>query len=79
MGGKTNEMSKRQLSAIQAARVAGIRLDALYSLLWVGKIPAQRVDGRWRIAESDLRAYIEKRDVRKRAVRFVEKEKEQQR
>jgi excisionase family DNA binding protein len=33
----------------KAAQKLGIRLDAVYSLIWAGRLPARKVDGLWRI------------------------------
>jgi predicted site-specific integrase-resolvase len=41
------------ISPREAAHTLGIRLDSLYSLLWAGKITAEKHNGRWRVcAES---------------------------
>jgi excisionase family DNA binding protein len=38
-----------EVSAVEAARRLGVGLDYLYSLLWTGKLPGQKVGTRWRI------------------------------
>ena len=51
-------MSKpRERSPREVAQMLQIRLDAVYSLIWAGKLEAHKLDGRWRIpAEAvDLR------------------------
>jgi hypothetical protein len=51
--------SKGELSAVEAARAAGVRLDGLYVTLRSGKIPARKgSDGEWRIAASDFEKYL---------------------
>ena len=40
------------LSPRQAAVRLGIRLDALYSLLWAGKLTGNKHNGRWMIPVS---------------------------
>jgi predicted site-specific integrase-resolvase len=59
-----SKMMEKELSAVEAARQAGIRLDVLYPLLRVGRIPARRKDGRWIISAADLKAYLAQRDER---------------
>jgi hypothetical protein len=42
----------------ETARVLGIRLDAVYSLIWSGKLPAEKRDGRWLISYSSVAARV---------------------
>lgn len=57
-------MSK-ELNVMEATRRLGIGLDATYKLIYAGKLPAHKVDGRWRIpasaVEARLRAQVERR------------------
>jgi excisionase family DNA binding protein len=46
--------NRSSLSPREASRLLGIRLDTLYQKLWAGKIPASKVDGRWRIPSSAI-------------------------
>lgn len=39
----------KELTAVEAARDAGIRLDVLYPMLRAGRLAARKVDGRWLI------------------------------
>lgn len=55
-------MSRTNLSVRDAARVLGTRLDSVYALIWAGKIPATKTDGRWLISA----AAIEKRKISRR-------------
>jgi excisionase family DNA binding protein len=52
----------------EAAQRLGVCLDSVYSLLWSGKLPATRIDGRWQISaqavEERLRARAARRDER---------------
>jgi excisionase family DNA binding protein len=41
----------------EVARTLGIRLDAVYSLIWAGRLQAEKKDGRWLISQ----AAVEKR------------------
>lgn len=59
---------KIELSAVEAARKAGLRLDVLYPLLKVGKIPARQVEGRWLVSVAGLDKYIEQRQQRHRSL-----------
>jgi excisionase family DNA binding protein len=58
----TLEMSPRQ-----AASRLDIRLDGLYSLIWSGRLAAQKVDGRWRISAAAVEKWLRAR--RRRASR----------
>lgn len=42
---KVSEVTPRQ-----AAQRLGTRLDSLYALIWAGKIPAHKKEGRWLIS-----------------------------
>lgn len=53
--------SRNSLSPCETARILGIRLDTLYQKLWAGKIPASKVDGRWRIPASAVQARLKAR------------------
>ncbi len=59
---------KSELSALEAARKARLRLDVLYPLLRVGKIPARQVNGRWLVSATGLAEYIEQRQKRYRSL-----------
>lgn len=59
---------KGELTAVEAARKAGLRLDVLYPLLRVGKIPARQVNGRWLVSVAGLAEYIEQRQKRYRSL-----------
>lgn len=39
----------KQLTAAQSCRRLGITLDALYRLLYAGKLPGRKVEGVWHI------------------------------
>lgn len=60
-------MAQRKLTVRQAAQALGVRLDSLYSLIWAGRLPARKMDGRWLI---DATA-IEKRRKKQNSQRFV--------
>lgn len=38
----------------RAAQRLGIRLDAVYALIWAGRLPAHKKDGRWCIRAADI-------------------------
>jgi excisionase family DNA binding protein len=42
-------MREKEIGPREAAQRLGIRLDALYQLLWAGKIGARKEQGRWRV------------------------------
>jgi excisionase family DNA binding protein len=39
----------KELSVVEATRRLGVSLDAIYKLIYAGKLPAHKTDGRWRI------------------------------
>jgi excisionase family DNA binding protein len=55
-------MPRTDISVRDAARLLGTRLDAVYALIWAGKMPATKRDGRWRISA----AAVGKRKMQKR-------------
>ena len=55
---------KGELTAVEAARRAALRLDVLYPLLRVGRIPARQVNGRWLVSAAGLAEYIQHRQRR---------------
>jgi len=58
--------SKAELTAVEAARAAGVRLDGLYVTLRSGRIRARKgSDGQWRIAASDFERYVAQRKQRR--------------
>ena len=56
---------KTELTAVEAARKAALRLDVLYPLLRVGRIRARQVNGRWLVSVTGLDEYIEQRQKRR--------------
>lgn len=55
-------MSKvRDLSPREVAQRLCIRLDSVYSLIWVGKLRAHKSDGHWRIPAEAVEARLKKR------------------
>ena len=57
---KKQEMLKPR----EAARALGIRLDAIYPLIWAGRLEAIRQDGRWLIPASAVEARLKQREVK---------------
>lgn len=49
------------LSAVEAARMLGVGLDYLYSLLWTGKLQARKVGKKWRIPADAVEARLKQR------------------
>ena len=65
---KTSSKEERELTAIELARAAGIRLDGLYVTLRSGKIPARKdSSGEWKISAKAFERYM-LRDVAFKAV-----------
>lgn len=54
-----------ELSPREAAQKLGIGLDSVYSLLWSGKLPARKVDGRWLVSPSEVDARLKSREARR--------------
>jgi excisionase family DNA binding protein len=44
-------MTQSKISVAEAARRLGVALTYVYSLVWAGKLPGQKVNGRWKISE----------------------------
>jgi excisionase family DNA binding protein len=53
--------SKKEVSAIEAARRLGVGLDYLYSLLWTGKLQGRKHAKRWRIPVEAIEAKLNQR------------------
>jgi excisionase family DNA binding protein len=60
-------MDNKRRSVREAAQILGVRLDTLYGLIWAGKLPAEKEDGRWLIDG----AAIEKRRKKQGSRRFA--------
>jgi excisionase family DNA binding protein len=57
--------SQKTLSPREAANRLGISLNAVYSLLWAGKISAEQRENRWHIPKADVdRRLVGKRPAR---------------
>ena len=57
---------KETMSAPEAARALQVGLNYLYALLLSGKLPGERVNGRWQIDAADIRARIVETEKYKR-------------
>ena len=42
----------------EVAQMLGIRLDAVYSLIWAGRLPAEKGDGRWLVSLAAVDARV---------------------
>jgi excisionase family DNA binding protein len=54
----------KDLTATQSCRRLGITLDALYRLLYAGKLPGRKVEGVWRIPATAVEARMKTREGR---------------
>jgi excisionase family DNA binding protein len=45
----------------EVARTLGIRLDAVYSLIWAGKLLAEKAEGRWLVSQAAVQARADSR------------------
>lgn len=61
----------RDLTPRAAAQKLGIRLDAVYSMIWAGRLSAHKHDGRWYVPTSAIekRLKAQVRRLRKKTVR----------
>ncbi len=55
---------EKELTAIQATRRLGITLDALYRLIYAGRLQARKKDRRWRISALAVAERLETRRKR---------------
>ena len=53
------------VSPREAARLLGIRLDAVYGLIWSGKLKAEKRDGRWLVGRAAVDTRIRDRTTRR--------------
>jgi excisionase family DNA binding protein len=54
----------KELTASQSCRRLGITLDAVYRLLYAGKLPGRKVEGVWRIPAEAVEARMKAREGR---------------
>ena len=59
-------MSKapKGLSTVEAAKLAGIRLDVLYPLPRSGRIEGRKIDGQWLVSATSVAAHVARRKQR---------------
>jgi excisionase family DNA binding protein len=55
---------RKELTATQSCRRLGITLDALYRLLYAGKLPGRKVEGVWRIPLAAVEQRLREREAR---------------
>lgn len=55
-----------ELTVIEATRRLGITLDALYRLIYAGKLPARKEDGKWLIPTSSVEKRFVERNTKAR-------------
>jgi excisionase family DNA binding protein len=58
-------MALTTMAPREVARTLGIRLDAVYSLIWAGKLPADKVEGQWSISRAAVEARLASKTRRK--------------
>lgn len=54
----------KYLAPSAAARRLGLGLDYLYKQIWAGKLPARKVNGRWRIPLAAIEQRVKEREAR---------------
>jgi excisionase family DNA binding protein len=55
---------EKNLTPAQAARRLGVTLDAIYRLLYAGKLTATKIGTRWLVREADVLARLKAREKR---------------
>ena len=53
---------RKDLTVIDATRRLGISLDALYRLIYAGKLDARKVDGRWVVSGPSVEARLKRKE-----------------
>jgi excisionase family DNA binding protein len=55
-------MAMATMSPREAAQTLGIRLDAVYSLIWAGRLRAEKQNGRWLVSGGAVDARVQDRE-----------------
>ena len=55
---------RNELTVIQASRRLGITLDALYRLIYAGRLPARKEDRRWLLPTEAVEARRQNQEAR---------------
>ncbi len=55
---------ERHVTPTIAARRLGVGLDYLYKQIWAAKLPARKVNGRWRIRLAVVEQRLHRREAR---------------
>ena len=58
-------MSLKSYSPAEAARELGVSLDAIYRLIYAGKLPAQKESDRWLIPQNEVELRAKTREARR--------------
>lgn len=45
---------QKDASTREAAKLLGISLQAVYALIWAGKLPATQVEGKWCVEQAAI-------------------------
>ena len=61
---RLTEVNAVTVTPRQAALILGIRLDSVYSLIWAGRLAAEKCDGRWRVDRAAAEARIRDRTTK---------------
>jgi excisionase family DNA binding protein len=59
-------MAMATMSPREAAQTLGIRLDAVYSLIWAGRLLAEKQNGRWLVSRGAVDARARDREGQKK-------------
>ena len=59
-------INSRAMSPREASRRLGVRLDAVYSAIWCGRLKARKVDGRWLVDGDAIEARLAQRTKRRK-------------
>lgn len=58
----------KELTAVEATRRLRITIDALYRLIYAGKLPARKSDKRWLIPASAVEKRLKAREAKKNEI-----------
>ena len=56
-----NDISPDYISPIELSKRSGADLNNIYIKIYSGKLPARKINGRWKIAEDDADDFCEHR------------------
>jgi len=61
---RTRDEGMKEMTATEACRRLGVSLDYLYRLLYAQRLPARKVDEKWRISADAVEERARQREAR---------------